>query len=206
MNLLPPGVSPGRWTVGRPGPSRRTLLLFGALFAGLCLAPIPVEVRSLTARLGAARSERERLAHRASERQRAEEQLRSDRERLAQLRAVEGRLARWQEERSLVPALLRGLSRAVPDTVVLETVQREGPDLQITGKGSSSAAVAAATAAFSGLEQIGSLELLWVEQVGGGSVTEEQRFSVAGEVRYASPDPPPFETVGIAEPDRGCGG
>lgn len=196
MNLLPPGFRYDRQARGS-GPSRRRSFVVGALSVGLSLALILVEVRALTARLQKVRTERDRLAMQVAQRKDAEERLRSDRERLNRLRAVEGRLARWHEERSLLPGLLRGLSRAVPDAVVLETLRREGGDLRITGRGPSSAAVAEAVAALSRLERIGNLELLWVEQVDSRSLAGEQRFAVGGDLRYSSREPEPFQEVGF---------
>ena len=203
MNLLPSEVPQHRRSAGGADGSRRGAFSLGVLFVGLSLALILVEVRSLTARLQEARSERDRLSMLAAERSADETQLRADRERLARLRAVEGRLDRWREERSLVAGLLRGLSGAVPDSVVVETLRREGADLRITGRGRSAGAVAEAAGAFSRMEQVGDLELLWVEQVGEVDAPPEQRFSLAGSVRYSSAEPAPFETIEVGEPDGG---
>lgn len=202
MNLLPSRVSPDWRSAVRPGSSWRAPVLLGTLFVGVSLALILVEARSLSTRLQAARSERNRLATMAAERRTAEEHRRAGRERLARLKAVEGRLARWNEERSLLPKLLRAVSRAVPDAVVLETLGREGADLRITGRARSAAAVAEATAGLSRLEPVEDLELLWVEQVEGRGGEGEQRFSLAGGLRYSSPEPPSFERVEAAVPGR----
>ena len=187
------------------GLSIRAAVLAGTLLVALPLSLIFWEVHTLELRTQAARSERDRLAARAAEREGAEERLRADRERLAALRVTEGRLARWDEERFLLPELLRGLSDAVPDAVVLEEIRREGPNLRITGQGASAAVVAEAARAFSGLERIRETELLWVEQVEDALGGTGQRFSLAGGLHYTSREPEPFAGAAAAGSARGPG-
>ena len=205
MNLLPAATS-GRWKTPRSsGFSARTVFLPGTLLVGLSLSLIGWEVHSLERRSQAARSARDRLSALAAERDGAAERLRADRERLAHLLVAEGRLSRWDEERFLLPELLRGLALAVPDEVVLEEIRREGSNLRITGEGDSAATIAEAAGAFSRLERVRDLELLWVEQVEGMSGSIRQRFSLSGGLRYTSRDPEPFSAVAAAGNIRGPG-
>lgn len=198
MNLVP-AATPGRWKAARrPGSSVRTAALPGALLVGVSLSLIAWEVHALERRIDAARSERDRLAALAAERDGADERLAADRERLGRLLVAEGRLSRWDEERFVLPELLRELSAAVPDEVVLEEIRREGSNLRITGEGDSAATVAATAGIFSRLERVSDLELLWVEQVEGASGSIRQRFSLTGGLRYASRDPQPFGPFGAA--------
>ena len=203
MNLLPAG-GPERRRSGRTGrrPSRARNLAGGFLF-GLAVVAVAVDVRLLRGRLEGARSEREQLRGRIAAQAGEEERLRAEREHLAELREVEARLARWDEERFLVPGLLREISLAVPDEVVLEEVRRDGPDLRITGRGDSAAEVARALEALSQMERVRDLALLWVEQSDPVAEGGQQRFALAGALRYASREPSPFERV---EPARGNGG
>ena len=202
MNLLP--ANPGR--PGRPaspgGERRRFPVLSGVLVGGLVLAAIGLEIRSLNARLGSARTERERLLVLSAEREGLEERLRTDRERLRRLRAAEGRLARWDEERFVLPELLRALAGAIPDAVTLEAVRRDGTTLRVTGRAGSASVVARTLEALSETERMGRLELLWVEEAGDASNPAEQRFAFAGPLRYVSREPDPFDRIEVLPGER----
>ena len=198
MNLLPADAPRPRRLAAGAGFPRRARRGGGMLFAGLTLAVIGLDARSLGTRLEEARSERERLRTLVAEQEHREERLRDDRERLRQLRVTEGRLVRWNEERSLLPELLGGLSAAIPDVAVLESVRRAGPDLRVTGRAGSAAAVTRTLEALSALERVDQLELLWVEQADTTTEAAEQRFAFAGSLRYRSPEPGPFERVEAA--------
>lgn len=195
MNLAP--AKSGR--PGRPaGPAharRRFPILSGVLVGGLTLAGIGLDIRSLNARLEAARTERDRLLVLRAEREGLEERLLADRERLRHLRVVEGRLARWDEERFVLPELLRALAGAIPNAVALEAVRRDGGELRVTGRAASAPAVARTLEALSETERMRGLELLWVEQADAASGAAEQRFAFAGSLRYTSREPEPFERV-----------
>lgn len=195
MNLLPANARRSRKRAGRAasrGPSR---LVGSVLLAGLTLAAIGLDVRSLTTRLDSARSERDRLRVLAAERQGLEERLVRDRDRLRRLRVEQTRLARWDEERFVLPELLRALSAAVPDAVILEAFRRDGSGLRVTGRAGSAAVVGRTLEALLETERMGGLELLWVEQAGEAADSAEQRFAFAGPLRYASREPEPFERV-----------
>lgn len=165
------------------------------LLACLTLVVIGLDVRSLTTRLESARAERDRLRVLAADRRVLEDRLVRDRDLLRRLRVEEARLARWDEERSLVPELLRTLSVAIPEAVVLEAVHRHGSDLRVTGRAASAAAVARTLEALLETERTRGLELLWVEQAGGAADSAGQRFAFAGSLRYASREPEPFGRV-----------
>lgn len=192
MNLLPADARAARKRAGFHG---RTGLLGSALVAGLTLAAVGLDVRSLTTRLENARTERDRLRVLAAEHGGLEERLARDRDRLRRLRIEEVRLARWDEERFLLPELLRVLSTAIPDAVVLETLRRDGAELRVTGRAGSAAVVARTLEAFLKTDRMGGLELLWVEQAGEAADSAEQRFAFAGPLRYASSEPALFERV-----------
>lgn len=170
---------------------------------GLTLAVIGLDVHSLTTRLESARTERDGLRVLAAERHGLEERLVRDRERLRQLRVEEARLARWDEERFLLPELLRALAVGIPDTVVLEAVRRDGAELRVTGRAGSAAVVARTLEALLETDRMGGLELLWVEQAGEAVDAAEHRFAFAGPLRYASREPAPFERVGVPPRTRG---
>ena len=197
MNLLPADARRARKWAGRTGSRGPVRLVGTALLAGLALAAIGLDVRSLTTRLDGARSERDRLRVMAEERQGREERLVRDRDRLRRLRVEETRLARWDEERFLLPELLGALSAAVPDAVILEAFRRDGSELRVTGRAGSAAAVGRTLEALLETERMGGLELLWVEQAGEAADSAEQRFAFAGSLRYASREPEPFERVEV---------
>ncbi len=195
MNLLPADDRRSRRRTGSAAFPGRVRLLASVFLAGLTLAVIGLDVRSLTTRLEGARTERDRLRVVAAERRGLEERLVADRERLRRLRIEEARLARWDEERFLLPELLRALADAVPDAVVLEAVRRDGAELRVTGRASSAAVVGRTLEALLETERMNGLELLWVEQAGEAADAAEQRFAFAGSLRYASREPEPFERV-----------
>ena len=195
MNLLPADAPRSRQGVGRVRVPGRVRTVGSVVLIGFTLAAIGLEVRSLTARLETARSERDRLRVLAAERRGLEERLVRDRDRLRRLRVEEARLARWDEERFLLPELLRTLSAAIPDAVVLEVVRRDGPELRVTGRAVSSAVVARTLQALLETDLLGELELLWVERAGDAADAAEARFAFAGSRRYASREPEPFERV-----------
>ena len=204
MNLLPADAPRPRRRAGRTGARRRVTLLGSVFLAGLTLAAIGLDIRSLTTRLETARTERDRLRVLAAERRGLEERLVRDRDRLHRLRVEEARLARWDEERFVVPELLRALSAAIPDAAVLEAVRRDGPDLRVTGRARSASVVATTLAALLETGRMQELELLWVEAAGEAGGFAEQRFAFAGSLRYASREPEPFERVELL-PGKGDG-
>jgi len=195
MNLLPADAPRSRKRARRASAQGRVRTVGAVLLAGLTLAVIGLDVRSLATRLEAARTERDRLRALAAERRGLEERLVRDRDRLRRLRIEEARLARWDEERFLVPELLRALSAAIPDAAVLEAVRRDGSELRVTGRAGSAAVVATTLDAFLETERMREMELLWVEQAGAAADSAEQRFAFAGSLRYATREPEPFERV-----------
>ena len=197
MNLLPAHPErPGR-LVGQAGGRRRFRMVWAVLVAVSALAVIGLDVHSLKARRERARTERGRLLVLSEAQTDLEERLSADRERLRQLRTTEGRLARWDEERFVLPELFRALSGALPAEVVLETVRREGAALRVTGRAGSASLVARTLEALSETERIQDLELLWVEQANPVAGPAEQRFALAGSLRYASREPEPFQRIGV---------
>lgn len=195
MNLLPADAPRSRRRARRASAQGRLWTVGGVLLAGLTLAVIGLDVRSLTTRLETTRTERDRLRVLAAERRGLEERLVRDRDRLRRLRVEEARLARWDEERFLLPELLRALSAAIPDAAVLEAVRRDGSELRVTGRAGSAAVVARTLEALLKTDPMGGLELLWVERAGEEADSSEQRFALAGSLRYASREPEPFERV-----------
>ena len=193
MNLLPADSRRFRQRAGFP---RRVRMVGSVVLAGFTLTAIGLDIRSLTTRLESARTERDRLRILAAERRGLEERLVRDRDRLRRLRVEEARLARWDEERFLLPELLRALSAAIPDAVVLEAVRRDGSELRVTGRAGSAAVVARTLKALVATERMSGLELLWLEQAREGADSAEQRFALAGPLRYASSEPARFERVG----------
>ena len=197
MNLLPAHPErPGR-LLGQAGGRRTFRMVWAVLVAVSALAVIGLDVHSLKARRERARTERDRLLALSEEQTDLEERLSADRERLRQLRTTEGRLARWDEERFVLPELFRALSGALPAEVVLEAVRREGAALRVTGRAGSASLVARTLEALSETERIQDLELLWVEQANPVAGPAEQRFSLAGSLRYASREPEPFQRIGV---------
>ena len=197
MNLLPAHPDrPGR-LAGQAGGKGSFRIVWAVLVAASVLAVIGLDVHSLKARRERARTERDRLLVLSAEQTDLEERLSADRERLGQLRTTEGRLARWDEERFVLPELLRALSDALPAEVVLEAVRREGAALRVTGRAGSASLVARTLEALSETERIQDLELLWVEQANPVAGPAEQRFALAGSLRYASGEPEPFQRIGV---------
>lgn len=192
MNLLPADARRSRKRAGFPA---KVGMVGSVLLAGLLVADIGLDVRSLTARLESARTEQDRARVLAADRRGLEERLVRDRERLRRLRSEQARLARWDEERFLLPELLRALSAAIPDAVVLEAVRRDGSELRVTGRAGSAAVVARTLESLVETARMGGLELLWVEQAGEAADSAEQRFAFAGSLRYESSEPAPFERV-----------
>lgn len=192
MNLLPADARRSRKRAGFPA---KVGMVGSVLLASLVVADIGLDVRSLTARLESARTERDRARVLAADRRGLEERLVRDRERLRRLRSEQARLARWDEERFLLPELLRALSAAIPDAVVLEAVRRDGSELRVTGRAGSAAVVARTLETLVETARMGGLELLWVEQAGEAADSAEQRFAFAGSLRYESSEPAPFERV-----------
>lgn len=197
MNLLPTHAARSGGLVTDSGGKGRFRILSGVFVAALVTVAIGLDVHSLSARRERAESERDRLLLLSAQREDQEEGLRADRERLRQLRTTEGRLARWDEERFVLPDLLRALSSALPAEVVLEAVRREGGDLRVTGRAASTSLVARTLEALSATERIRDLELLWVERANEAAGAVEQRFALAGSLRYTSREPEPFERIGV---------
>lgn len=197
MNLLPADASGSRKRAGSAGVPARLRVLGSGLLAALAVCVIGLDVHSLTTRLESARGERERLGVLTAERRALEERLVRDRDRLRRLRVEEARLARWDEERVLFPELLRTLSAAIPDAVVLEAVRRNGSDLRVTGRAGSAAVVGRTLEALVKTERLRGLELLWIEHAGDARDSAEQRFAFSGSLRYASREPEPFERVEV---------
>ena len=197
MNLLPADARRPRKRAGRPGILERLWQLGSVFLAVAALVVIGFDVRSLNSRLESARTDRDRLRVLAAEHRDLEERLVRDRDRLRRLRVEEARLARWDEERFLFPELLRALSVAVPDAVVLEAVRRDGSELRVTGRAGSAAVVARTLDALLDTELMGGLELLWVERAGETADSAEQRFAFAGSLRYTSREPEPFGRIEV---------
>ena len=197
MNLLPAAASRSRRRAGRASAPGRVGKVGSVLLLGFTLAAIGLEVRSLAARIETARSERDRLRVLVAERRGIEERLVRDRDRLRRLRVEEARLARWDEERFLLPELLRALSAGTPDAVVLEAVRRDGSELRVTGRAGSAEVVARTLQALLETDVMGELELLWVERAGETADAPEARFALAGTLRYVSREPQPFERVEV---------
>ena len=195
MNLLPADAPRPRSKAWRASAQGRVRAVGSVLLAGLTLAVIGLDVRALTMRLEAARTERDRLLVLAAERRGLEERLLRDRDRLRRLRVDEARLARWDEERFLLPELLRELSAAIPDAALLEAVRRDGAELRVIGRAGSAAVVARTLEALVETDPMSGLELLWVEWAGEATDSAEQRFAFAGSLRYASREPEPFKRV-----------
>ncbi len=204
MNLLPADAPRSGRSAGRASVPGRVRAVGGALLVGFTLAAVGLEVRSLTTRLEAARTERDRLRVLAAERRGLEERLVRDRDRLRRLRIEEARLARWDEERFLFPELLRALAAAIPDAAVLDAVRRDGPALRVSGRARSAAVVGRTLDAFGKIERAEGLELLWVEQAGEAGASAEQRFAFSGSLRYRSREPEPFARI-EAPPRQGGG-
>ena len=195
MNLLPADAPRPRSRAWRASAQGRVRAVGSVLLAGLTLAVIGLDVRALTMRLEAARTERDRLRVLAAERRGLEERLVRDRDRLRRLRVEEARLARWDEERFLLPELLRELSAAIPDAALLEAVRRDGAELRVIGRAGSAAVVARTLEALVETDPMSGLELLWVERAGEATDSADQRFAFAGSLRYASREPEPFKRV-----------
>lgn len=204
MNLLPADAPRSGRSAGRASVPGRVRAVGGALLVGFTLAAVGLEFRSLTTRLEAARTERDRLRVLAAERRGLEERLVRDRDRLRRLRIEEARLARWDEERFLFPELLRALAAAIPDAAVLDAVRRDGSALRVSGRAHSAAVVGRTLDAFGEIERAEGLELLWVEQAGEAGASREQRFAFAGSLRYRSREPEPFGRI-EAPPRQGGG-
>ena len=203
MNLLTGGGRRPR--ASAPEATNRLAAAVGALALGGSLLLAFLDGRSLGARLLAAEEQRDLLALRIAERERAGERLEADRAELAALRVAERRLARWDEERFLLPELLRGLSLGVTDRVVLEELRREGARLRLTARADSADSVAEAARTLSRLDRVRGLELLWVEQLEDSPTGTDQRFALAGGFRYNTREPDPFEVVGPVEDGGGPG-
>ncbi len=197
MNLLPADAPRSRRSAGRAGVPGRVRAVGGVFLVGLALAGVGLDVRFLTTRLEAARTERDRLRVLAAERRGLEERLVRDRDRLRRLRIEEARLARWDEERSLLPELLRALGAAIPDAAILDAVRRNGSELRVSGRADSAEVVARTLDAFGKIERTEGLELLWVERAGEAAGSAEQRFAFAGSLRYESREPEPFERIEV---------
>ena len=197
MNLLPANPERPGALAGQAGGNSGSRIVWSVLAAALALAVIGLDVHSLNARLERARTERDRLLALSAEQGGLEERLSADRERLRRLRTAEGRLARWDEERFVVPELLRALSGALPAEVVLESVRREGAALRVTGRAGSAPLVARTLEALSDTGRLQGLELLWVEQANAAADPAEQRFALGGSLRYTSSEPEPFERIGV---------
>lgn len=205
MNLLLAEDRGRRRRLGQPTVSNRFPALAGTLLLGASVVFAFLETRSLDSRLRAAQAERDRLTRILAEREGTAERLEADRAELEALRVTERRLARWDEERFLLPELLRSLSLGVAEGVILEQLRREGGRLWITGRADSAAAVSEAAERLSRLDRLQALDLLWVERVEDAPAGMDQRFSLAGVLRYRSREPEPFGVVAPANARRAAG-
>lgn len=204
MNLAPEsGRRRGR-SAGLPTLSTRVGRLGGGLVLAASLSGVFFELRSVGRRLERANEARERLSQQLGDRERAIESVRAARARIAELRQDRSRLVRWDEERLLLPELLRGLSLQVTDDVVLEELRREGVQIIIVGRtGSGSDAVAAATGRLGRVDRLQNLNLRWVERIEEGQAGFGQRFSLAGALRYSSGDPAAMVPLGGSAAETG---
>ncbi len=123
------------------------------------------------------------------------DRIEEDRRRIGQLRVVEGRLARWDEERHVLPDLLRELPLTVGDGVVLENLRRRGDDFRITGRTGSTGSARTAAGRFRKMDRVRSLTLEYVERDADGRESGrglgDHRFSLTGTLRFNSRDPGP---------------
>ncbi len=123
-------------------------------------------------------------------------QIAEDRRHLERLHIVSGRLERWDEERYVLPDLLRELALEIGDGVVLENLSRRGDELVITGRTGSTGAARSAAERFAGMDRVRTLTLQYVERGGGGDVRAtmlgDHRFSLAGALRFNSREPEPL--------------
>lgn len=200
MNLIPPEERRRRSASERPRfPSRPSTTVAALLLVSVASALV-LESRSLQTAARSAEAERARFEERISAREGTAARLRADRRRLKELHARERRLLRWDEERAVLPELLRGLSRRVADEVVFEEFRRRNARIWITGRVTTAGPVSEATADLSLVDRVLGLELLWVERApdtGAG-----QRFSLSGEIRYNSAEPDAYGDLAAA-PDPG---
>lgn len=187
MNLIPPEERRRRPAAERPQLPSKPSTIVAALALVTVAAALGLESRSLGSRARTAEAERARLAERISAREGAAARLLADRRRLRELHARERRLLRWDEERGVLPELLRGLSRRVAAEVVFEEFRRRQERIWITGRVTPAASVSEATSDLARVDRVLTLELLWVERAPDAGLG--QRFSVSGEIRYNSAEP-----------------
>lgn len=187
MNLIPPEERRRRPAAERPQLPSKPATIVAALALVAVAAALGVESRSLGRQARSAEGERARLAERIAAREGAAARLAADRRRLGDLHARERRLLRWDEERGVLPELLRGLSRRVAAEVVFEDFRRRQERIWITGRVAPAGSVSEATSDLARADRVLTLELLWVERAPDAGLG--QRFSVSGEIRYNSAEP-----------------
>ncbi len=195
MNLLPEGAFKARSGPSWPGPGAKLPIALGAVLVAGSLALAIVETRRLDARVRAEAAAAVGLDERITALESLGERIEEDRRRLEELRIVEGRLARWDEERWVVSDLLGELPSHVGDAVVLENLRRRGAELWITGRTVSTGAARTAAARLGEIRRIRSLTLQFVERVAGDGPADragDHQFSLAGTLRFDTRDPEPI--------------
>ena len=205
MNLIPPGEPGRRLPSGRPGLPSAPGLLAGVILAILVAGALLLEARILAVRGSAEEAERDSLAREIEERRVAAARLEREREELADIRRAERRLLRWDEERGLLPELLRGLARRVSEEAVFEELRRDEDRFWITGRIASGVALSEATAGLAEADRVETLELLWVQRAEGDLGGGHQRFALTGRLRFNTPTPERFVVVEPLHPDPGGG-
>lgn len=196
MNLIPPEERRRRPAAEGPRFPSKPSTILAAVALVTVAAALGLESRSLGRQTRTAEAERARLAERISAREGAAARLLADRRRLRDLHARERRLLRWDEERGVLPELLRGLSRRVAEEVVFEEFRRREDRIWITARVTPAGSVSAATSDLARADRVLTLELLWVERAPEAGLG--QRFSVSGEIRYNSAEP---DSPGLLESD-----
>lgn len=208
MNLTPAAnrrrFPTRRRSTGADGRRRAGAVLLGSLLVVGVVAAGLLERRGLDRQRAAAEAEVRRLQGAAQQHARTQGRLAAALEARAAAARLDRRLARWDEERGVVAQLLRGLSRRLGPEAVLDTIRRDGVDLELTGRALSGEAVSAAVRDLGRLDRVFALDLLYVERAETGATpqgdefaaeTAAQRFAARGLIRYVSPEPDPFEIV-----------
>ncbi len=200
MNLLPPDAFGARsgWrlpTLSAVPIAAGCLLVAGSVFLA------SVEMRRLDSFRRTEAAAAAGIEARIVEFEELRERIEADRKRLEQLRVLEARLARWDEERHVLPDLLRELPLTVGDGVVLESLRRQGADFWITGRTGSTGAARTAASRFRDMDRVRSLTLQYVERGGEDSAPRyenplgDHRFALTGTLRFNSREPAPPEAL-----------
>ena len=170
--------------------------------AGLTLFALSLglyEAGSVDRRLTEADEARSAVDQAIAELEGSRARLAEGREALARLETEERRLARWDEERFVLPQLLRELALRIATGVVLEELRREGRGIWITGRAGSGDQVSSATRSVAGIDRFRTVDLLWVERAEDLPAPANQRFAISGDIRFNSREPEPFALVEPAQ-------